>query len=173
MRKINCSLTKPGSLGRAIEEIKKYRNELDQKTQLFVERLANIGVNIAMMTLATKGKGDSPKGADFAIKIDKNGNVVNGLITVSSESILFWEFGAGYKFNPGGSPNPKADEFGMGPGTYPGQTHVPDPGYWFYYEENGDSHMSYGTQATMPMYVASMEMIDNIYKVAKEVFRNG
>ena len=171
MKRINISLTKKGSIERAIKELEQYKRDLNRKTELFVEELARIGVNIAMMTLATKGSGDSPRGADFAVEINNDGEAVKGMITVSSSSILMWEFGAGIKFNGMTSPNPKADEFGMGPGTYPGQTHVPDPGYWFYYDENGNSHYSVGTEATMPMYSASLEMIDNIYRIAKEVFQ--
>jgi hypothetical protein len=92
------------------------------------------------------------------------------MLTVSSESILFWEFGSGIRFNSG-TKHPKADEFGMGPGTYPGQTHVPDPGYWYYYPKGSDNAVrSEGTQATMPMYKASMEMISKIHQIAKEVF---
>ena len=172
MKQINCSLTKKGSLQNAIKQLEAYKNDINRKTERFIEELARIGINVAMMTLATKGRGDSPRDADFAVEIDNDGNAVRGVITVSSSSILFWEFGAGIKFNGTSSPNPKAAEFGMGPGTYPGQTHVPDPGYWFYYDENGDSHYSVGTEATMPMHSASMEIIDNVYKIAREIFRS-
>lgn len=173
MKRINCSISKAGSIKRAIEELENYKKSLSQKTELFVQRLADIGVNVAMMTLAFKGQGDSPRDADFAIKINNEGELVEGIITVSSSSILFWEFGSGIKFN-GGEGHPKAGEFGMGPGTYPGQTHVPDPGYWYYYPDGSDTAVrSYGTEATMPMHSASMEMISQVHQVAREVFGNG
>lgn len=173
MKRINCSITKPGSLKRAIQELENYKKSLEQKSEMFIQRLADVGINVAMMTLATKGQGDSPRDADFAVKINRNGDLVEGIITVSSSSILFWEFGSGIRFN-GGKEHPQAGTFGMGPGTYPGQTHVPDPGYWYYYPEGSDKAVrSYGTEATMPMHSAMMEMIDQVHQIAKEVFSNG
>lgn len=180
-RIITVTLSKTESIERAIQELEKYRDSIIEKNELFVKRLADIGVNAALMTLATKGQGDAERDAQFSIVFNNGGEVVNGRITISSEPKvdakgrtfyphLAWEFGAGTEFNGSTSPNPKAKEFGLGPGTYPNQTHVPEPGFWYYRDEYGDAVRSYGTQATMPMYTASLEIINNIELIAREVF---
>lgn len=168
-------------LGSIMDHLDNYQKTLDEKCELFVRQLADLGVNVAMTTLAFEGVGDSPRGADFGVRVDKNGNITHCIISVTSKPQidddgrvfyphLAWEFGAGNYYNGMTSPNPKAREFGMGIGTYPEQKHVPNPGFWYYYDSNHDAIRSYGTQATMPMYKASVEIIENIHKVAKEVF---
>lgn len=157
-------------LGSIMDYLDNYQKTLDEKCELFVKQLADLGINVAMTTLAFEGVGDSPRGADFGIEVDKHGNLIRCMIKATGEGLLFWEFGAGNYYNGMTSPNPKAREFGMGIGTYPEQKHVPNPGFWYYYDSNHDAIRSYGTQATMPMYKASVEIIENIHKVAKEVF---
>ena len=168
------------SIDRAVKELEKYRDSLITKEELFVKRLADIGVNAAMMILATKGQGDASRSANFDISFVSNGEVVNGRITISSQPHinqdgrvfyphLAWEFGAGNYFNLGIA-NPHAKELGFGPGTFPEQSHVPEPGFWYYRDEAGDPIRSYGTQATMPMYNASKEIILQMFAVAREVF---
>ena len=39
-----------------------------------------------------------------------------------------------------------------------------------YYSDSGEWVRSYGTEATMPVYKATVEIIQNIRKIAKEVF---
>jgi hypothetical protein len=41
---------------------------------------------------------------------------------------------------------------------------------WGYYADNGDLVLTRGTKATMPMYNASQEIINNVVRIAKEVF---
>ena len=177
--KLKVSLSSK-SIESAIKELEKYRDDLMRKNELFIKRLADIGVDAALMTLATKGQGDAERDANFDLTFNVEKEVVHGRITISSQPHvnqdgrvfyphLAWEFGAGNYFNTGLS-NPKASEFGMGPGTFPGQTHVPQPGFWYYRDENGDPVRSYGTQATMPMYKASLEIILQIEAIAEEVF---
>lgn len=124
-------------------------------------------------------------------KTDKEGNPLfdkktgkpimeNGSATVRR---LFWphlayEFGAGYEYNHTKGNNPWASELRMGPGTFPYQTHVPVPGFWFWSDsldggvedETSKARMYRGTQATQPMYNAWLEMEKKILSTAKEVF---
>lgn len=91
---------------------------------------------------------------------------------------LAYEFGAGNAYNGMRVNNPYASEFGMGPGTFPEQTHVPDPGWWTMSDFPGNPSRDpltgatqyKGTQATMPMYNAWLEMSKNLAKIAREVF---
>ena len=182
MKRISFSLTKKGSLERAINELEAYRKSLEGKEELFCQRLADIGVNAAMQTLAFKGQGDSDRSASFDITFEVEDRTVHCKLSVTSTPTytadgrvyyphLGWEFGAGNYFNGGmTSPNPDAGKVGLGPGTFPDQTHVPEPGWWYYRDENGEAVRSYGTQATMPMYTATVEMIRSIEAIAKEVY---
>ena len=185
MSRINISLTTKGSLQNAIKQLEEYRDSISLKTEAFIREMTRIGVNVAMMTRATKGQGDTPRGADFYVNVSPEGDVVKGTFVISSEKIVFWEFGAGIHFNGSSSPNPSkvidfpggtlyhagGAELGYTIGSYGQHQGLND--YWFYYED-GDkakSKMSHGTEAIMPMYTAELEMIDNIYRIAKETFR--
>lgn len=114
-------------------------------------------------------------------KKDKEGNPImaKGSATMIR---VFWphlayEFGAGYEYNHTKVNNPWASALQMGPGTFPGQTHVPVPGYWYYsdsddgdVDKSGASKVYRGTQATQPMYNAWLEMSKNLARIAREVF---
>ena len=82
--------------------------------------------------------------------------------------MLLIEFGAGIRYNP--LPNPKAGEYGMGVGTYPGQMHAFDPAGWYYWGEDEKWHHSYGIKATMPMYNAAKIIQERVVQIAREVF---
>lgn len=83
--------------------------------------------------------------------------------------LLAIEFGAGIHFNP--TPNPLiSSEFPYGVGTFPGQTHAYQD-TWFYWDENSKEWKpTHGVKATMPMYSADMDIIQNVVKYAREVF---
>lgn len=181
MKRVYVSLTRKGSIDKAIKELERYKDTLVDKEKEFCRRLAEIGVNAAMMTLATKGQGDSERSASFNIAYKVEDREVEFILSITSKPHitkdgrvfyphLAWEFGAGNYYNGMTSPNPKAGELGMGPGKFPGQTHVPTPGEWYYRDEDGHSHRSVGTQATMPMHTAVVEMIKSVEAVAKEVY---
>lgn len=154
------------------KDLNNYANSLNEKCREFAQKLIDIGINVAMFRLSN-GYGDAPKDADFGVEIDGTGNIVKGVMSLKGKGVLFWEFGAGNKYNGMTSSNPKAKEFSMDIGSYPGQTHVPVPGFWFYKDESGNTHYSIGTQASMPMFSASVEMAEKIEDVAREVFGDG
>ena len=175
------SLTNKGSIEKAIKELEEYKKKLVSREEIFCQRLANIGANAAMMTIAFKGHGDSSRNAQFNIQFTAEGEMVNGVLSITSTPTvtkdgrvfyphLAWEFGAGNYFNGMTSKNPYAGKFGMGVGTFPEQTHVPKPGFWYYRDKNGDAVRSYGTQETQPMHTAVVEMIKSIEAIAKEVY---
>ena len=41
---------------------------------------------------------------------------------------------------------------------------------WVYVADSGEWVRSYGTEATMPVYKASVEIMQNVRRIAKEVF---
>jgi hypothetical protein len=139
-------------------------------------RLAEIGITTAKIHID-----QSPLGHYVSIRTNieamemgcKAILIATGETLVSDEyndfnTLLAIEFGAGIHYNK--DPNPKASELGFGVGTFPGQIHAFDEG-WFYWDEDSQSwKYTHGVKATMPMYNASIEIIKNIKKIAKEVF---
>lgn len=82
--------------------------------------------------------------------------------------MLAIESGAGIHYNS--TPNPIADKFGLGVGTFHGQVHAFED-MWFYWDENAQEWKpTHGVKATIPMYSADMKNIKNVVKIAKEVF---
>lgn len=181
MKRLYISLTNKSSIDKTIEELERLKGRIGDREELFCRRLADIGVNAAMLTLAFKGQGDADRSASFNVSFVAAGEEVNAVITVTSQPHttkdgrvfyphLAWEFGAGNYFNGVSSPSPDAKRLGLDIGSFPHQTHVPDPGFWYYRDSNGEAVRSYGTQATMPMHTAVVEMLNNIETVAMEVY---
>lgn len=170
---ITISLSQ-SSIQNAIKELRQYQNDLNRKCEEFCRRLTELGkIN------AEARVNESPLGKYVTITTDiqpeKSGckaMLIATGVTKSTDcgdvnTLLLIEFGAGIHYNP--VDNPKAGELGFGVGTFPGQTHAFEDG-WYYPGDDGEWHYTHGVKATMPMYNASTEMLLNIRKIAKEVF---
>ena len=167
---------------KGIESVKKkliqYRDvELPRKCKEFVERLLRIGVDVSKAKIS-----ESPLGKYVTITTDVSADKTGckGILLAKGEVkeqdgyepfsiLLAIEFGAGVHFNP--TPNPLiSSEFPYGVGTFPGQTHAYEDMWWYWDENTQEWKPTHGVKATMPMYSADMEIIQNVAKVAKEVF---
>lgn len=158
------------------KELEKYRDSLTYKCQEFVQKLAEAGIKVAQAKI-----GESPLGKYVTIKTDiteeqagcKAILIAKGAVKESEgyahfNTLLAIEFGAGIHYNK--TPNPNADKFGMGVGTFPGQIHAFEDG-WYYWDDKAQKwRYTHGVKATMPMYNASMDIQQNIVKIAKYVF---
>lgn len=167
---IKCKLD-VDSLQNAIDELKEYRDSINDKLQQFVAALLEDGITVANARLNST-IGDSVEGViEFGINAD--GDIVTATISLEGSDALFIEFGAGIAYNTG-MQHPYAGEFGYGVGTYPSK-HPPNkainPGYW-YYRENGELVKSIGTQASMPIYHAAETMRNIAIQKAIEIFRS-
>ena len=164
-----------------IEAIKsqllQYKDSLSIKCEKLVSRLLQSGVAVSQAKIS-----ESPLGKYVTvttnISADKIGCkgilLAKGAVTEQEgyapfSILLAIEFGSGVHFNP--TPNPLSAEMGYGVGTFPGQVHAMEPGGWYFWSEEKQQWIhSYGVKATMPMYSADMEIIQNVVKIAKEVF---
>lgn len=156
-----------GSVENARKQIQDFKKNLLTKTEVFLDRLSQIGIEVIQTNVALSTGADD-KNVDITTDISRDGATTKMTMHISGKSLLFIEYGSGIRFNQGNI-HPWAHEHGYGVGTYPGQTHALDPNGW-YYREGGVLHHSYGTEATMPVYKAYMEMIKRADEVAKEVF---
>lgn len=163
------------SIDAAIKEVRAYSESLKSKTIEFSKRLGEVGFTVADSVMSghvfSGETRESLQLVDYA-----DGRMA---LTAGSEALLFFEFGAGARYGGG---HPWDDDFGFGPGTYPGNGHWDDPfGWWFPTDDprlkirtdkngQGWGH-SYGNKPYMPFYKASVEMRSKVVQIAREVFK--
>ena len=168
------------SIQNAIKELRQYQHDLNRKCEIFCQRLAELGIQTAKENTGNFGKyisftyevKDRTKGCK-AVMVATNTGIIHsewqtkdGVKSADVSPILMCDFGSGLKAeNPKGIP-------GVGTGKFPGQIHAEDPNGWYWMDLDGEWHHSYGVTPKMPMYHASIEMILNIQKIAREVFRS-
>ena len=169
----------------ALNRIEDFEKDLQSKCNELTKRLAEIGVRIANIHYETAPYAGNK---DFKVEMQPNGD---GSITIvaSGTSVLFIEFGTGI-INPYDAPEARALLTDGGAsidalGQY-GEKRGSSQSGWFYPAENGlgspapslteysykypNLIHTYGSNATPAMYRARKNMIENIEKVAKEVF---
>lgn len=167
------------SMQAAMQQLQDYKKNLQHKCEIFVQRLANKGIIVAEQNLGAYGnfitfnvEVNPHQNGATAILIATNTGIIKsqwitkeGVKEADVSPLLMAEFGSGLRAN-----NARAGEFGMGTGTFPGQTHAEDPDGWWYMDLSGEWHHSYGVSPTMPMWRAAMEIHDQIIETAREVF---
>lgn len=157
-----------------INQLQDYKQDLHRKAELLCKRLAEVGLTVAQTKI-----GESPLGKTISLRIDMEPSKAGckAILIASGQTksndygtvntLLLVEFGAGVFYNP--SDNPKAGEMGYGIGTFPGQIHAFEDG-WYYWGEDEKWHYTHGVKATMPMYSASVAIREQVASIAKEVF---
>ena len=159
--KIKVELSE-ASIDAAIKQLNDYKNSLNRKAQELCERLADMGAtNISLGFSRAIYTGPM----DFSVSVEqltpnKYRVVANG------ETILFAEFGTGITYGGG---HPLNSQFGMGPGTYPGQTHALTVKGWYLPKDKGGGH-TYGNPPNMPVFNTAKDLRNEIERVAREVF---
>lgn len=167
-KKISIQLNKR-SIQNAIDELQRYKEDFKRKEQIFIDRLAKEGLQVAQATMESIP--DEEKGSYYTEIINNcRGDIIGASIRLTGDKILFLEFSAGIAYGTpkGGYPLPSGKKYGVG--TYPGQTHAESPYGWWYIDEHGEKHHSYGNRAYMPMYHAEQAIIIQIRTIAKEIF---
>lgn len=166
-RTININLFDSRSLDKAIQEIRQYQNSLQRKVQIFIDRLAKEGLQVVQSTMESVP--DEEKGSYYTEIVNtSNGDIIGAAIRLTGDKVLFIEFSAGITYGTDNYPLPSGDKYGMG--TYPGKGHWDSPYGWWYVDEHGEKHHSYGNRAYMPMYHAEQAIIIQIRHIAREVF---
>ena len=139
-----------------------YRENMKRRTEELSQRLAAMGaIRVSVLFSQAIYKGPN----QYDISVERVGKGVYK-ITASGESVAFVEFGAGVTYGYG---HPQAEKFGVGPGTYPGQTHAMTGKGWWIPKDKGGGH-TYGNPPNMPMYNTAKDLRAEIARVAMEVF---
>ena len=158
-------------------QLLQYKDSLPIKCEKLVSRLLQSGVEVSQARI-----NESPLGKYVTVTTNISANKMGckGVLLAKGavkeqegyapfSILLAIEFGAGVHFNP--TPNPLiSSEFPYGVGTFPGQTHAYEDMWWYWDENTQEWKPTHGVKATMPMYNADMEIIQNVVKYAKEVF---
>lgn len=164
-------------IAKLIKELKHYQNvTLPSRCKELAMRLAEVGVQVVDIKID-----ESPLGRYISVKTDVKreelGFVATLIVkgeTFSSDkyedfnTLLAIEFGAGIHYNP--LPNPYQYTQGFGVGSFPGQIHAFEDGWYFWDEEYQTWKYTHGVKATMPMYEAKVKILRNVQKIAKQVF---
>lgn len=179
---ISFNIFSPSEVKDALKQLEAYKKSLQKKCEKFVSLLADEGISVAKQNMGEYGqfvsftKEFEPKrfGCRCLMVATQTGlvrrqwrtlNNATGIVTVDVAPLMMAEFGSGL-----GAENKRGKKFGMGTGTFPGQTHATDPGGWYWQDLNYEWHHSDGEEATMPMYHAYEAMFAAIYNTAKVVF---
>ena len=166
------------SINSIIEQLKDYRDSLPIKNELFMERLLDAGIAVAY-----KHTGRYTGYIAFEKEVD-GGTLCTGILTgVNTAPFISWWYYKGGKkvvkvnpilmaeFGSGWLSEVLFDVPGVGQGTFPDQTHAYDE-QWAWRDDKG-IHFSRGEAPYHPMYLAEMEMLDQISSIAREVFSSG
>lgn len=161
----------PQSIQNSIDELEKYKDTFLNKNEIFVQRLCEVGIPVVRENISSS-TGDSDKNYNTYIQVNSYQGYSEAKLIVEGRELLFIEFGAGIHYNgsAGSSPHPKGNEFGYTIGSYGKGLGKKD--HWYYTADTGENIKSFGTKATMPVYKASQTMIQQIRKIAKEVFES-
>lgn len=157
MPRIDVDIFDYASVSRAARRLDEYTADLIEKANTVCERLASMGAVRASLDFARAIYNGTN---DVAVTVEP---IDNGYaIHARGDAVLFIEFGSGASYGYG---HPEPEEYG--PGTYPGKGHWDNPNGWWY----GSHEHSYGNPPAAAMYHAKQDVINEVQRIADEVFR--
>lgn len=167
MKTIEFSLNTK-SIQNAIKEIEQYKQEIIQKTQLFAERLAQKGVEMAEYKILDY---DAVYTGELlaSIKLEKGQVYTNGaeyIVYTDCPWAQFVEFGTGIVGDE--NQHPYADVFNW---KYDVNEHG-EYGWWYWNDTEGEWRWTKGMPSRPFMYETAMQLqqLQFLVEVAREVF---
>lgn len=175
MKNIIVDLSAEG-IEKAIREVKEYKEWLERKTVELRNRIAeeiakdaNFGFNSSPVEILPR---EGVQIGTVDVVVEEEGDI--SVVVANGTDAVWIEFGAGVYYNGsvGASPNPLVSENGL-PFTI-GSMSASNPYKlgWKFVGEDGETHFTHGTPASMPFYNAVQGVINDIASIAKEVFSN-
>lgn len=163
----------PSGIDKLLREVEVYKVWLEQRTRVFLDRLAAEGVKIASAKFA-KAVYDGTN--DVSVSLEPRNSTTRAVVAVGS-SVLFIEFGTGVTYpddHPeAGELNMKRGEYGSGHGKQSSWGYYGDPGTNGVLKEKANGKtvvITHGNPANMPMYETVKELEQRLTEIAKEVF---
>ena len=152
------------SIGDAIKKLNDYKKEFEAKEKEFINRLSELGVTVASTGFALA---DYDGVNDVQVTMTQSGD--RAVITAFGEAVGFIEFGTGVKY-------PEWDNSGMEytppkHGTY-GKGFGKNPhGWYFKQNEGGSARHTYGNRPAEAMRTARDTMVEQVIRIAREVWK--
>lgn len=163
----------PSGIDKLLREVEVYKVWLEQRTGVFLDRLAAEGVEIASAKFA-KAVYDGTN--DVSVSLEPRNSTTRAVVAVGG-SVLFIEFGTGVTYpddHPeAGELNMKRGEYGSGHGKQSSWGYYGDPGTNGVLKEKANGKtvvITHGNPANMPMYETVKELEQRLTEIAKEVF---
>ena len=170
VKQLNITLS-TDSISKAIKELKAYKAEINKKSELLVQTLTDLGVNIARakvleMNINDTGNLMSTIGGYYSPNLNA------GFVTVSCEYAIFIEFGTGIV----GKQNPyPGDAMAKTGYKYGGGSHyvVTKDGRigWFYPADDGTWRFTEGLPSRPFMYETALELENKFSNIVRSVFK--
>lgn len=151
------------SIDKAIKQLEQYKKDFLAKEEIFVKKLAEIGVSVASTGFALA---DYDGVNDVSVRLEWQGN--KATVIAEGETVGFIEFGTGVKY-------PEWDNSGMEytppkHGTY-GKGHGARPKGWYFKPGEGAVQHTYGNPPAEAMRTARDVMIEKVTQIAREVWK--
>ena len=158
------------SLEKAAYRVRKLQRAYVNKNREFVKRLADRGIAVMSQNLYGEGDSEPPEPSTPHVMMGNRDGVMTATLRLRGEDVMFVEFGAGVHYNTsaGSSPHPLGVELGYTIGSYGKGQGAHE--YWTYEDDDGITQISYGTEATMPMWKADQAIKNEFASIAKQVF---
>lgn len=178
------------SFKQASKSVQVFKKDFNARLQRLVTNLSLEGISVARIVVET-GNGDLASHIAFKKKVTSaDGNIksvivaydtsqitsrwitlVNGRETVKKAKIspiLMAEFGSGPRAGAFETLS-EAKQFGLGRGTFPGQTHAYEE-YWHWMDTDHRWHTSKGITPSMPVHKMSIFIQSEVSRISREVF---
>lgn len=162
--KIKINPLDPKSISEAIKQLEQYKKDFRVKEELFIKRLAEIGVSVASTGFATA---DYDGINDVQVTMTQSG--ASATVTAFGEKVGFIEFGTGIKYSEWDNSDmeytpPKHGTYGKGQGKNP-------HGWYFKTHDGAKARHTYGNPPAEAMRTARDVMIERVVQIAREVWR--
>ena len=172
-KRLKVDIFSKSSVDNLMKDLQMYQNNLQMKCHLFVQRLAEKGVEIAKIRIDTLDAiftGELKSSIHSELKISTDTMVIFSVVA-SSEHAVFVEFGTGQVGQEAPYPYPFPNDVNWNYNT--GETIFEiSPGQygWFYPGKDGQWYFTQGMPARPFMYETAIELRRIVEKTAKEVF---
>lgn len=171
MKTIHVELD-PNSIKKAIKELEKYKNDIQKKTRVLVQRLTDLGANVVRVKIVKMGayySGELLSGVDGYYSPNLNA----GFIKVSSDHVAFVEFGTGVVGAANSHKNGEylakaAWGYASGPKIF---TTKDGRVGWIYPTDDGGYRFTEGMKSRPFMYETALELQRKFPQIVKKVFR--
>lgn len=167
---INVKLD-PKSVAKAIKELNQYKQNIENKVSLLMQRLTDLGAEIARIKIVSMGayySGELLSGVEGYFSPSLN----IGFVRVTSDHVAFVEFGTGVvgQSNPyknGEYLSKAAWQYATGPKIFTTQDGRVG---WIYPTDDGGFRFTEGMESRPFMYETALEIQREFPRIVKEVF---